>query len=110
MLTVSRICVRLEQLILHQYQQLSIAESGIVNIKRGMTSNLTATEKRSVLIMRIVDYVKYHDCDDNAPTSSLSMTERISHRDRRREEIKYAYINCNFVLGYVADVKRIWPI
>lgn len=38
------------------------------------------------------------------------MIERIASHNRKREERNDAYLNCNFELGSLAEVERLWSI
>lgn len=39
----------------------------------------------------------------DVPSVSISMSERIALRNRKREETAFKYINCDFILGSVAE-------
>ncbi len=47
---------------------------------------------------------------DITSTGPLSMTERIALGKRKRMAKEEAYMNCNFILGSVAEVDRLWSV
>ncbi len=56
------------------------------------------------------------ECDSSAALSSgpdssrLSMTDRLKRKKQKFSEVQDRYINCDFILGSVAEVERIWSL
>lgn len=80
-------------------------ESAIVKIQKGYEESLTKTEQESVSSLLLSPA-------DNDVEESLSRTLTIEERLAKRQRVckTSAYINCNFVLGSVAEAERVWSI
>ncbi len=83
-----------------------IFERSVVKIQKGKAEELTEEEKLSVTFLR----------KDDAPKSfvsqaamSMTMSERMAKK-RKVISSRYEYVACDFILGSVAKVERLWSI
>ena len=82
-----------------------VFESAVIKLQENCPQDLSDAEKASVLCLKVEETT-----DGNAEDSDLlSMSERRKKR-RKVAAIPKRYINCDFVLGSVAEVERLWSI
>lgn len=78
--------------------------SAVVKIQNGECNNLTPDEKATVSDLR-----SSSSQVTNVLSQNSSMEERLSKR-RKISSAAQEYVNCDFILGSVAEVERIWSI
>ena len=80
-------------------------ESGVVKIQRKQMHELSDLEKQACVRLQNGSV----ESEVNSTSlARLSMTERIARSKRRRICSGVSYINCEFIVGSVAEVERLW--
>ena len=84
-------------------------ESAVVKLQNGVSGTLTEDEKVAVRSLRVKNA---GSSGEGAGTSNrfMSMKERLEKRRKLSMTPESTYIPCNFVLGSVAEVERVWSI
>ena len=80
-------------------------ESAVEKIQLGKHSELSTQEKLTVRKLLKCTVSTENECDSS--TGRISMSERLIKR-RKTCNLDNPYINCDFILGSVAEVERIW--
>lgn len=83
-------------------------ESGVIKIQAGCPDELTDAEKTAVQCLKS-DHAEAGSADGSSNGEYLSMKERLAKR-RKITATNRTYIPCNFILGSVAEVERVWSI
>lgn len=82
-------------------------ESGVIKIQSGCQDELNDLDNKAVAFLRS-DPV-YSTGNNVTDDSVLQMKQRLSKR-RKTCTKKRTYIPCNFILGSVAEVERVWSL
>ncbi|KAI0560856.1 Ribonuclease H-like protein [Gracilaria domingensis] len=86
-----------------------IFESSVVKIQRGLQTELTEDKKESVQCLKQPDTVS----EVHAGIASGNVGTGIAARLTKKRKVvmkKEKYMNCDFILGSVAEVERLWSI
>eukprot|EP00171_Calliarthron_tuberculosum_P002661 IDg2661t1 len=83
--------------------QSTTFEKAVVKIQKGLKNELSASEKFAAKCLLV------HETADEgeSPKKIVSMQEMLTKR-RKVQSLKISYINCDFILGSVAIVERLW--
>ena len=81
-------------------------ERGVTKIQNGATNSLTLSERKSVKMLLSTNEVEEEDIE---VSEMISIRERIAKRQKMSHH-RDEYINCDFILGSVAEVERVWSI
>lgn len=85
-------------------------ESGVIKIQRQRISEMTEDEKEACKMLRSVSSEISPSQFDNETNVQLSMAQRIALGKRKRMEKTESYLNCDFILGSVAEIERLWSV
>jgi len=86
-----------------------VFESGVVKIQRNEFNLMTDAEKDACSKL-ILERSVLPDANPTASDHGTSMYQRIQMKKRRRIETESTYRNCDFILGSVAEVERLWSV
>jgi hypothetical protein len=86
-------------------------ENGVVKIQNGDSAKLTEGEIEAVQSLRVDNDVA--DADNAPDVRSMSPASYATAVRSKRQRIQTVrrqecYINCNYILGSVAEVERLW--
>ena len=81
-------------------------EKAVVKIQSGLEEQLSAAEKDKVSMLR--ENVE-ESASQSDSSSTVTMAERLLKK-RKTEVTRNQYTNCDFILGSVAEVERLWSI
>ncbi len=81
-------------------------ESVLVKIRRGNATRVSDAEKSARENLREPGT----SVSNGVPGAAMSVVERIALRKRRRLDESRKYVNCDFILGSAAEVKRLWSV
>ncbi len=85
-------------------------ESGVVKIQRGHEDEMSAAEKHAVECLRkIEDHSNMNATGNAQSTAPRTISERLAKR-RKVGHGTESYINCDFILGSVAEVERLFSM
>jgi len=81
-------------------------ESGVSKIQTGDIGSMNEEERRACEILEI----EQDETFESVQNSSLTMAQKLVSGKRRCIERDTKYRNCNFVVGSVAIVERLWSV
>jgi hypothetical protein len=93
-------------------------ESGVVKIQRGQSQDLSRTEKAAVASL-LLDNPGNIAADPDPGVdvrflSPASIAKATAHQDSKKRQRMSAdqekYINCDYIIGSVAEVERLWSM
>eukprot|EP00171_Calliarthron_tuberculosum_P005814 IDg5814t1 len=87
-------------------------ENGVSKIQRNLSHQLTREEKEACQSLKIdtdLSSTSGMETESQSTTGSL-MASRINRLKRKRITQEEEYMNCNFILGSVAEIERLWSI
>eukprot|EP00171_Calliarthron_tuberculosum_P001491 IDg1491t1 len=87
-------------------------ENGVTRIQRGEADQMTDSEREAckTLLQPSAASATHEDCTTSPEGQELSIASMVRERKRRRLLQREKYVNCNFILGSVAEVERLWSI
>lgn len=95
----------------HYIGPITTFMSGVVKIQRQEFENLSGAEKEACECLLLEDHGdQKHASDTSQQDAQVSIDDIIERTKRLRLSGQSEYRNCDFILGSVAEVDRLWSV